>query len=299
MAAPRVLVAGSSGQVARSLAYMSPADSLVTLGRPDLDLTDQESIERAIMAVQPDIVINAAAYTAVDHAEVEAALAFAVNAEGAGRLANAARTHGIPLIHLSTDYVFDGSKNSAYTELDPTDPVGVYGKSKLAGEQRVRDASAGHIILRTSWVYSAFGKNFVKTILRLADVREEVGVVHDQIGNPTSANDIAAAALQIGRRLHTSPDEAPRGLFHLTGTGAATWAEFAEFILETSAGLGGPAARVRRITTSEYPTPAKRPANSQLDSARLAESYAITLPHWRESARLCVKKLIENGEWSS
>lgn len=299
MAVPRVLVAGSSGQVARSLAHIAPVDTLVALGRPDLDLIDQESIERTIMAVRPDVIINAAAYTAVDHAEAEAALAFAVNAEGAGRLADAARTHGIPLIHLSTDYVFNGLKDGAYTELDPTDPVGIYGKSKLAGEQRVRDASADHIILRTSWVYSSFGRNFVKTMLRLAEVCEEVGVVHDQIGNPTSANDIAAAALQIGRRLLTSPLEAPRGLFHLTGTGAATWAEFAEFIFETSASLGGPAARVRRISTAEYPTPAKRPANSQLDSTRLAESYAIALPHWRTSARLCVKKVVENLEWSS
>lgn len=285
--------------MARSLASLAPAGSLAKLGRPDLDLTNRESIERAILAVRPDVIINAAAYTAVDQAEAEATLAFAVNAEGPGLLADAASTRGIPLIHLSTDYVFDGSKTGAYTELDPTGPAGAYGNSKLAGEQKVRDAGAAHIILRTSWVYSAFGKNFLKTMLRLAATREEIAVVHDQIGNPTSADDIAAAALKIAHRLHASPDEAPRGLFHLAGTGAATWAEFAEFIFETSASLGGPAARVRRITTAEYPTPTKRPANSQLDCVRLAGSYAITLPPWRESTRLCVRKLIENGEWSS
>jgi len=299
MAGPRLLVAGASGQVARSLASLGPADRLTTLGRPDLDLTDRESIERAILAIRPDVVINAAAYTAVDLAETETALAFAVNAEGPGLLADAASSHGIPLIHLSTDYVFDGLKTGAYTELDPTGPAGAYGKSKLAGEQRVANPGAGHIILRTSWVYSAVGKNFVKTMLRLAETREEVGVVHDQIGNPTSADDIAAAALQIAHRLHTSPDEAPRGLFHLAGTGAATWAEFAEFIFESSASFGGPAARVRRITTAEYPTPVKRPANSQLDCAQLAESYGITLPPWPESARACVKKIIETGESSA
>jgi dTDP-4-dehydrorhamnose reductase len=299
MAGPRLLVAGSSGQVARSLASLVPADRLTTIGRPDLDLTNRASIEWAIMAIRPDVVINAAAYTAVDLAEAETTVAFAVNAEGPGMLASATSTLGIPLIHLSTDYVFDGSKKSVYTERDPTGPASEYGKSKLAGEQRVAEAGAGHIILRTSWVYSAFGKNFVKTMLRLAETRQEVAVVHDQIGNPTSANDIAAAALQIANRLHASPDEAPRGLFHLAGTGAATWAEFAEFIFETSACLGGPSARVRRITTAEYPTPVKRPANSQLDCAQLAESYSITLPPLRESTRLCVKKLIETGDWSA
>lgn len=269
------------------------------LGRPNLDLTDPPSLERAIATSRPDVIINAAAYTAVDLAETESETAYAVNAQGAGLLARAASANAIPLIHLSTDYVFDGSKPGSYTETDRTLPAGVYGRSKLLGEQLVADAGAGHVILRTAWVYSTFSKNFVKTMLLLAGTREEVGVVHDQIGNPTSAADIADAALRIAGQLHTAPDSAPRGLFHLAGTGAATWAEFAELIFETSAGLGGPTARVRRITTAEYPTPVKRPANSQLDCARLAQEYGITLPHWRESTRLCVKKLIESGEWSA
>jgi len=269
---------------------------IVPVGRPALDLVgERDGIIEAIGDGQPDVVVSAAAYTAVDKAESEPDLAFAINERGAGAVARAARMLGVPLVHLSTDYVFDGSKPSPYTEEDEPHPTGVYGASKLAGERAVAAETANSAILRTAWVYSPFGGNFVKTMLRLAGDREEVGVVADQHGNPTSALDIADGVLAVAANLLGSPDPALRGIFHMTAAGDATWADFAEAIFAASAACGGSTARVKRIATADYPTAARRPANSRLDCRKLERSHEISLPNWRSSTETVVARLLENA----
>ena len=294
----RVVVTGREGQVARSLLERGRAAGhvIVPVGRPALDLEgERDGIIEAIGDGQPDVVVSAAAYTAVDKAESEPDLAFAINKRGAGAVARAARMLGVPLVHLSTDYVFDGSKPSPYTEEDEPHPTGVYGASKLAGERAVAAETANSAILRTAWVYSPFGGNFVKTMLRLAGDREEVGVVADQHGNPTSALDIADGVLAVAANLLGSPDPALRGIFHMTAAGDATWADFAEAIFAASAACGGSTARVKRIATADYPTAARRPANSRLDCAKLERSHGISLPNWRSSTETVVARLLENA----
>ena len=297
----RVLVAGGSGQVARALVDTAPATDVdvVALGRPGLDLTDPASIEAAVRSAEPAIVINAAAYTAVDQAETDEAGAHALNAEGAGLLAAAAARAGAPILHLSTDYVFSGDKTAPYTEADLPAPTGAYGRSKLAGEAAVAAANPRHAIFRTAWVYSPYGKNFAKTMLRFAETREELSVVHDQIGNPTSAHDIARALWDAARQLARNPAALRPGIYHMTASGEASWAEFAEEIFRLSAACGGPAARVRRITTAEYPTPTRRPANSRLDCSKLAGQFGIILPQWQASTRTCVEQLVKVKGWTS
>jgi dTDP-4-dehydrorhamnose reductase len=198
------------------------------------------------------------------------------------------------LIHLSTDYVFDGLKNEPYVEEDETQPTGIYGASKLAGEKAVLEEHANSAILRTAWVYSPFSANFVKTMLRLAGDRGEVGVVADQCGNPTSAIDIAQGILRVAANLASDHDTAQRGIFHMTAGGEASWAEFAEAIFAASTELGGPSAKVRRISTAEYPTAAKRPANSRLNSAKLQRIHGVSLPDWRQSMKEIVNILVRN-----
>ncbi|MFN7166894.1 MAG: dTDP-4-dehydrorhamnose reductase [Pannonibacter sp.] len=297
----KVLVAGASGQVARALVDTAPADmvDMVALGRPQLDLADWPSVEAAVRTVSPDIVINAAAYTGVDQAESEETAALLINAEGAGFLASAAAKAGAPILHLSTDFVFAGDKSSPYLETDPVGPTGAYGRTKLAGERAVADANPRHAILRTAWVYSPYGKNFAKTMLRFGETREEVGVVHDQRGNPTSAQDIAEGLWRIARQIVDAPGTLSPGIFHMTARGEASWAEFAEEIFRLSAALGGPVARVRRITTAEFPTPTRRPANSRLDCTKLADAFGLILPHWQASTHACVEQLIKNRGWVS
>lgn len=293
----RIVVTGRDGQVVRSLIERAPASAIVlALGRPELDLArDQAAIRSAIEAAKPDVVVSAAAYTQVDKAESEPDLAFAVNRDGPRALAEAARTLGVPLIHLSTDYVFDGSKPSPYVEGDATGPAGVYGASKLAGEQAVLAEWDNSAVLRTAWVYSPFGTNFVKTMLRVARNRDEISVVDDQQGNPTSALDIADGILRVAANLRDSSDPAQRGVFHMTGAAQATWADFAEAIFALSDTAGGPSASVRRIRTADYPTPAKRPANSRLDSSKLAQVHGVRLPEWRASLNEVVSRLIGPG----
>ena len=241
----------------------------------------------------PDLVVNAAAYTAVDKAEQEPAAAHAINALGAGATAEAAAGLGIPVIQVSTDYVFDGAKPDPYTEDDPTGPLGSYGRSKLEGEAAVAAANPRHVILRTAWVYAPYGQNFVRTMLRLAATRPELGVVADQHGCPTAARDIAATILGVAAQLLTHPDDkARRGVFHMAAQGEAVWADVAEAIFGRSAALGGPSATVRRITTADYPTPARRPANSRLDCSKLQRLYGIALPPWRVSLESCVERLV-------
>ena len=294
----RILVTGREGQVARSLAERAPARDveLLMLGRPELDLAGPaDAIAAAVGAAQPDAIISAAAYTQVDRAESEPDLAFAVNEGGARAVARAAAELGVPLIHLSTDYVFDGSKAEPYVEADPPGPTGVYGASKRAGERAVLAEQPNSAILRTAWVYSPFGGNFVKTMLRLAETRDEVAVVADQRGNPTSALDIADAVLSVARNLIDRSERDLRGVFHMTAAGESSWADFAHAVFDASARAGGASATVKQISTPEFPTPAKRPANSRLDCSRLEQVHGIRLPEWRESLKIVVERLVQSA----
>jgi len=290
-----MVVTGRHGQVVRALLEGAPPDvDIIALGRPELDLAGEpDLIVRAIENAAPDVVVSAAAYTQVDKAETEPDLAFAVNERGVRAVALAARQRGAPLIHLSTDYVFDGLKPSPYVEDDAAGPTGVYGASKLAGERIIVAEQRDSVILRTAWVYSPFGSNFVKTMLRLAGDRDEVAVVADQHGNPSEAFDIADGIIAIARNLLSSHDRGLRGIFHMAGSGDATWAEFAQAIFAASAALGGPVAQVRSITTAEYPTDAKRPANSRLDCRKVARIHGVRLPDWRQSLQRVVTKLLQ------
>jgi dTDP-4-dehydrorhamnose reductase len=294
----RIVVTGREGQVVSCLieaAQDRPGIDVVALGRPDLDLARPEGIPAAIAGAAPDLVVSAAAYTAVDQAEDEPGLAFAVNRDGAGAVAAAAAVLGVPVIHLSTDYIFAGDLDRAYVEGDVTGPTGVYGASKLAGEEAVAAASPKHLILRTAWVYSAYGKNFLKTMLRLAETRDELGVVADQWGNPTSAHDITDGILQIATHLAARKDFAAWGIYHLAGTGHTNWADFARHILNTSGRQGGPCARVRDIATADYPTKARRPANSRLDTAKLTTAFGWTCRDWRDATEDVVARLFAAG----
>lgn len=293
----RMVVTGRQGQVVSSLIERGAADGrfeIVALGRPELDLGRPEAILPALRRAQPDVIVSAAAYTAVDQAETDEEAASAVNGIAAGSVAAAAAALGVPVIHLSTDYVFDGTKAAPYLESDPVAPIGAYGRTKLAGERAVAEATENHVILRTAWVYSPFGRNFLKTMLTLAATRDALNVVDDQRGNPTSALDIADGILNVAANLLASDDPALRGLFHMTGEGEATWAEFAREIFVRSASGGGPSAEVAGIPSSQYPTPAKRPANSRLDCARLAAVHGVSLPDWKTSTAGIVARLVRS-----
>ncbi len=289
----RIAVTGSKGQVAMSIIERSDRDiEIIPLSRPAFALEDRQAVLAGIEAVRPDVVVNAAAYTAVDKAETEEDLAVRVNGEGAGHVAEAAAKIGAPLLHLSTDYVFDGALDRPYREDDPTGPTGAYGRSKLIGERLVAERCPDSAVLRTAWVYSPFGANFVRTMLRLNETREEVGVVADQRGTPTSALDIADALLAIAKRLREDAAPALRGVFHMTGSGEAVWADFAEAVFREAHARGRRLTRVKRIATADYPTPARRPANSRLDNAKLRRVYGLALPDWRGSVALCCARLI-------
>jgi dTDP-4-dehydrorhamnose reductase len=290
-----MLVTGREGQVVRSLLERNGIDGdfdIQTVGRPQFDLASPSTLAAEIQALHPDIIVAAAAYTAVDQAETDEQVAMAINAGAAGEIARAAAALKVPLIHLSTDYVFDGAKPAAYCEGDAVAPLGAYGRTKLAGEMAVAAETADYTVLRTAWVYSPFGRNFLKTMLRLAGDRERLGVVDDQIGNPTSAFDIADGILAVACNLLARKDPQLRGVFHMTAAGEASWADFAEEIFRQSRRLGGPSATVDRIASTAYPTPAKRPANSRLDCRRLADRHGVHLPDWRPSTALMVDRLL-------
>lgn len=294
----RLAVTGREGQLAHALAERGPEAGceVILLGRPTLDLSQPDTIAQALRAVRPDAVVNAAAYTAVDKAETESNLAEVVNAAGAGAVAEVAADLAIPIVQVSTDYVFDGTAAEPYREEAPTAPLNVYGRSKLAGEAAVMAATADHVILRTAWVYSAFGSNFVRTMLRLAETRPEVGVVADQHGCPTNALDMADGICRIVHRLVTQPDDKGlRGIFHFAGSSETDWAAFAEAVFAASSARGGPTATVKRIATADYPTLAGRPANSRLDCAKLARTYGVCLPPFEDTLPDCVARLIEKG----
>lgn len=281
----KIAVTGTTGQVVTSLIERGTAagHDVIAIGRPDLDLADPASVVRTLEAAAPDVIVSAAAYTAVDKAESESDLAFAVNGAGPGAVAQAAKALGVPLIHISTDYVFDGMLDRPYVESDPTSPTGVYGASKLAGEQAVLNGHDDSAVLRVAWVYSPFGGNFVKTMLRLASDRDDLGVVGDQVGNPTSALAIADGVIKVATNMVANSSSELRGILHMTAQGEASWADFAQAIFAASAARGGPSASVRAIGTADYPTLAIRPANSRLDCGRIARVHGVTLPDWRTS----------------
>lgn len=289
----RLYVIGATGQVARSLSERGAVqrDFVVGFGaRPEVDLTRPKSASNAIMRFRPDIVINPAAYTAVDRAETESDVAYAINRDAAGEVANAANAVDAPIIHLSTDYVFDGTKPSPYVETDQPNPQGVYGRSKLDGELAVAAANPRHVILRTSWVYAPFGHNFLRTMLRVSAERERIRVVNDQRGCPTYAPDIAAAIFVIARRLvHWRQQYS--GVTHVAGPEAMTWYDFATMIFAESARRAGPSAAVEAISTAEYPTAALRPVNSQLSTKRLQSVFKIGLPPTAASISACLDRV--------
>ncbi len=291
----RILVTGKDGQVDTSLQQLgdaTPGVEVVRIGLPEIDLSRPETLEVPVREARPDVIISSAAYTAVDKAESERGLAEAINADGPGELARLAAELDIPLLHLSTDYVFAGDKDGPYIETDTPGPVSAYGLTKLSGEMAIETTNANHVILRTAWVYSPFGNNFVKTMLRLGETRDEMNVVADQHGCPTYAPEIARALLAIAQRVVADRDPALRGIFHLTGQGETTWAGFAEAIFVGAQARGRNPVKVNEIPTSAYPTPAKRPANSRLSGEKLFEIYGLKLDPWQVSLDDCLDRLV-------
>lgn len=288
----KIIVTGCQGQVGQELMRQAQALDwdVVGVNHQSLDITDSEAVHSTIKQLNPDAVINAAAYTAVDKAETEKALAFAVNRDGPENLADICSEMDIPLLHYSTDYVFDGRKTTAYVETDSTAPLGVYGESKLAGEHAIVDSCEKYLIFRTSWVFSAHGSNFVKTMLRLGAEREELGIVADQFGKPTSASEIARISLHILQQPITN-----WGVYHLAQPDPVSWHGFAQALFKQ--------AReeckvlklkdIRAITTTDYPTPARRPANSVLDCQALEQTFKLTIRPWRESLVQVIKELVK------
>lgn len=287
----KILVTGHHGQLALSLAGQAGLDDglqVLLVGRPNLDLAVAGSSRSAIVAARPNLVINAAAFTAVDLAETETALAGWINDEAAGEIASAACEVGAPVIHISTDYVFDGQATEPYAETAATGPINAYGRSKLAGEESVRAANPDHLILRTSWLISPFGKNFVRTMVELGRQRDTLLVVADQYGNPTSALDLADAILAIARRWAAGDRTGKNETYHLAGSGVASWFDLAVAVQEEA----GNAAKVAPITTADWPTAAARPAYSALDSSKFARDFGHVMPEWPASLRPIVARLI-------
>ncbi|MEM0963581.1 MAG: dTDP-4-dehydrorhamnose reductase [Bacteroidota bacterium] len=287
----RVLVTGASGQVGRAILRLAPALGVdaVGLARADLDITDAVAVRQSVGSVQPDAVVNAAAYTAVDRAESAPDLAFAVNRDGARNVAEAARQRGVPVVQISTDYVFDGTQPTPYKTDDPTAPLGVYGASKEAGERAVRDTTPDHMILRTAWVFSEHDGNFVTTMLRLASERDRLRVVADQWGHPTAADDVARAALAAA----TKALDGLSGTVHAAGAPLATWHDLAVATVEEAARVAGKAPiPVDPISTAEYPTPARRPARVELDMASSLARFGLAPFDWRTSLAEVVRRRI-------
>jgi len=283
----KILVVGANGQLGKCLQKLSSdydwSYNFIFLATGDLDITGAGAVLSVLEEEKPHFCINAAAYTAVDLAEQEAAQAFAVNADGPGNLAQACREVGAVLIHISTDYVFDGDTEISYDEDNFTNPNGIYGASKLKGEQQVMECNPKSVIIRTSWLYSEYNKNFVKTMLHLFSEREEIGVVNDQFGQPTNANDLAEAIMQI-----IESDKRVYGVFHFSNYGETTWFHFARKIAE----LSGSDIKIKALTTAEYPTPAARPRRSTLALDRIESSYGIEPRYWENSLQECLQTIM-------
>lgn len=289
---PRILVTGAAGQIGSALtrkAALRDVQPIVT-SRSRLDLVDRDLVAQACEEIDPDVIVNAAAFTAVDAAEKHLRLAFAANAHGPAHLAEWCAARGRPLVHLSTDYVFSGAADRPYREDDPIEPLNVYGRSKAAGEARIRWSGAPHVILRTAWVYAAEGRNFLRTMLGLGREREELRVVDDQRGAPTSADDIADAILSIVARLLSS--DPAYGTYHFTSAGETTWHGFAELIFDRVAPSWGRRPRVVPIPTFEYPTSARRPGYSVLDTSLFSRTFGVVPPAWQDSARQTLDQIL-------
>lgn len=284
----KILITGCYGQVGTCLVKQlqsCPETEILAVDRNELDITDQLAVEETVSAFKPDIIINAAAHTAVDKAEEEVELSYAINRDGPKYLAEAANKVGAAILHISTDYVFSGDKGGAYSEVDEVNPQGIYGLSKLAGEEAVAIACPRHVILRTAWVFGEHGNNFVKTMLRLAQTRDSLGIVSDQFGGPTSAGDIARSLIVIALRITNLKemfDETQYGIYHFSGLPHVSWSQFAQTIfnkaVEQKVLIKSPI--VEGIKTEEYPTPAKRPANSKLETQRIAQTFGIEASDW-------------------
>lgn len=294
-----LLVIGKTGQVARAL-KAELGDGAIFLGREELDLAQPEKVAATLAAYSPTAIINAAAYTLVDKAESEEALATAINATSVGEVAAFCAARGIPLVHYSTDYVFAGNGETPWKETDATGPLSAYGRSKLAGEQAIAASGCKHLILRTSWVYDADGKNFVNTMLRFGAEREEMKVVADQFGAPSYAPHLAQAtlaALANAQALHAFPS----GIYHFCNAGVTSWHGFAQAIFNAARALGLPVAvkNLLAITTAEYPTPAARPANSRMDCSKLKQVVSVTLPDWQDGLNACMEHKRESNRLSA
>lgn len=287
----RVIVIGTSGQLATELHRQAPGGALELFAPEKLDASSQSSLCELLDRARPELIINASAYTAVDRAETERERAFAVNETAPRLMAEWCRAQNAALFHISTDYVFDGQKSDAYREDDATAPLGIYGQSKLAGERAVRAALPRHLIVRTSWVFSAHGQNFVKTMLRLARERDELRVVADQHGRPTSAADLARVLWTLATRL-AAERELAWGTYHFAGAGETTWYDFAVAIVEQQRAVTGRAPRVTAIGTADYPTPARRPAHSTLDTARFEGTFGLAPHAWRDDLQEVVRHLL-------
>ena len=291
----RLLTTGANGQVGFELARLNGNNrgTVTALDRAALDITDGKAVRAAVADLRPDAVINAAAYTGVDRAEQETDTAIQVNRDGPANLAHACADADIPLLHISTDYVFDGTKAGPYTEADPAAPLGAYGLSKWMGEEAIREATDKHVIVRVSWVFGGHGNNFVKTMLRVGSERSELRVVADQRGAPTPAADIAAALVAIARRVVADPSGFVWGTYHFRGDPITTWHGFAEAIFAEARAKGmiDHPVEVHPITTAEYPTPARRPTNSALDCTRWQATFDVPLPDWRAGLRHVIQGL--------
>jgi dTDP-4-dehydrorhamnose reductase len=290
----KILLTGITGQVGTELEKtLAPLGEIIGVNRQTMDLGQPETIPQVIEQIKPDIIINTAAYTAVDKAETETELALTINGKSPGVMAESAAKLKIPLIHISTDYVFDGEKNLPYLEEYPTNPLGAYGKSKLVGEEAIKQTTADYLILRTAWVYGSFGGgNFVKTMLRLGSQREELRIVSDQIGSPTWAFNIALTVTELVKKI-LAKEDLLKQTYHFTNSGVASWYDFSVAIFEEAKELGFPLVvkKVTPITTKEYPTPAKRPPFSVLSNKKLSDVIGNYPPHWRDSLRQMLKQL--------
>ena len=292
----RLLVTGADGQVGCELRQsLAPLGQVIALDRAACDLARPAEVARILRAATPDIIVNAAAYTAVDRAEQEEELATLINGTAVGEIAQAARQLGALLIHYSTDYVFDGRKDAPYAEDDVPHPISAYGRSKLAGERAIAQCGGRYLIVRTSWIYAARGHNFLKTVLRLARERDELRIVDDQIGAPTWARDLAAATAAMTRqaRQEIARDDFESGLFHVTGSGATSWFDFAQAVVKQAEqyGLLARKSKIVPIASSEYPVAATRPKNSRLSGARARHRFQIALPEWEQSLAVCMREL--------
>ena len=292
----KVLITGANGQLGRSLLKLHPEfpDMVwIPTDYPELNITDEKAIELWLSKSNAGAVVNCAGYTAVDQAESEPDQAYRINTMGPGYLAQAAKQAGIPLIHLSTDYVFDGVQTQPYRESDTPRPTSVYGKTKLAGEERIRASGCTYVIIRTSWLYSEFGKNFFLTMLRLGREKEQIGVVSDQTGSPTYAGDLARAIILVLKQLKGSANQITKpGIFHYCNQGIATWFDFATRIMD----LAQLPCTVNAIQTKDYPLPASRPAYSVLDTTLIHEAFGITIPHWTDGLYSCYKEYLNNNK---